>query len=417
MHVIVLGAGVAGLTAAWCLAGDGHAVTVIDREAGPGRGASYANGGQLSYSYVAPLAAPSALLDLPRWLVQRDAPMRFRPQLDPQQWAWCLRFLAACTAGQNRRGAERLLTLSFYSRRLVDELVAETALAFDHNCAGKLVVYSSADSYAAALRQRDFQARFGCQQQAATVADCLEIEPALASLRDRLVGGIFTPSDQAGDCAAFCAALETRLRRTAPPVRFLYGHTVTRLIADGGRLQGVETDHGLVTGDGYVLALGVGAARLARGVGLSLPIYPLKGYSLTAPITDPRAAPSVSVTDYARKIVYARLGDRLRAAGMADVVGEDTAIAGDRMALLLREARATFPAAADYQQVECWSGLRPATPTGLPILGGCRLENLWLDVGLGALGFTLAMGAARVVADLIAGRRPVISLDALSLSG
>ena len=416
MHIIVLGAGVIGLTTAHCLAGDGHRVTVVDRAAGPGRGASFANGGQLSYSYVAPLAAMSALRDLPGWLVRRDAPLRLRPQLDPGQWAWCLRFLAACTGAQNRRATEQLLRLSMYSRDQLDALLDASPLAFDHSQTGKLVVYSSADSFRAAQAQMEFQRRLGCEQSVLDAPACLDLEPALATVAHRLVGGIFTPGEQAGDCRLFCQALEARLK-AIPTVGLLYGREMRRLLVDGGRVLGVETDAGVLEADAYVLALGTGSPALAAGAGIRLPIYPLKGYSLTVQVRDPGRAPRISVTDSARKIVYAPLGDRLRVAGMADLVGWSDQIDQSRISLLVREARQAFPDASDYLRVEPWSGLRPATPTSVPILGPTPLGNLWLNVGQGALGFTLAMGSARVVADLVIGRCPAIPLDGLTLPG
>lgn len=416
MHIIVLGAGVIGLTTAHCLAGDGHRVTIVDRAAGPGRGASFANGGQLSYSYVAPLAALSALRDLPGWLVRLDAPLRFRPQLDPRQWAWCLRFLAACTGVQNRRATERLLRLSMYSRNQLDALLDATPLTFDHSRTGKLVVYSSVESFRAARAQMEFQRRFGCEQSALDARASLDLEPALAAIGHRVVGGIFTAGEQAGDCRMFCEALETRLAAMGS-VDFLYGRNVRRLLVADGCVLGVETDAGVLEADAYVLALGIGSPALAADAGIALPIYPLKGYSLTVQVRDPERAPRISVTDSARKVVYAPLGDRLRVAGMADLVGWSDAIDQSRLSLLVREARQAFPEASDYLRVEPWSGLRPATPTSLPILGPTRFRNLLLNVGQGALGFTLAMGSARVVADLAIGRRPAIPLDGLTLSG
>jgi len=416
MHIIVLGAGVTGLATAHCLAGDGHRVTVVDRAGGPGRGASFANGGQLSYSYVAPLAALSALRELPGWLIRRDAPLRFRPQLDPRQWAWCLRFLAACTGERNRTATERLLRLSMYSRDQLDALLDATPLGFDHSRTGKLVVYSSADSFRAAQAQMEFQRRLGCEQRALDARGCLDTEPALAAIAHRIVGGIFTAGEQAGDCHLFCQALETRLKAMTT-VGFLYGRDVRRLLVDGRRVLGVETDAGVLEADAYVLALGTGSPALAAGAGIRLPIYPLKGYSLTVPVRDRGAVPRISVTDSARRVVYAPLGDRLRVAGMADLVGWSDAIDQSRLSLLVREARQAFPAASDYRRIEPWSGLRPATPTSLPILGPTPFGNLLLNVGQGALGFTLAMGSARVVADFAIGRRPAIPLDGLTLPG
>lgn len=415
MHIIVLGAGVAGLTTAYCLARDGHDVTVVDREHGPARGASYANGGQLSYSYVAPLAGPGALRDLPLWLLDRNSPLRFHPRLDPHQWRWCLQFLAACTGRQSRRATERLLALSLYSRALLEEFVARTELEFSHSRTGKLVVYSSQKSFQGAVAQMRYQERFGCVQHAVDAAECLTIEPSLTRIRDRLVGGIFTPSEQAADCHRFCVGLEALLRAAPCNVKFTYGLAASRFVCDRERVLALETDRGAIEADAYVLALGTGSRALAGTAGVDLPIYPLKGYSISVAVRAAAASPAVSVTDYARKIVYAPLGDRLRVAGMADIVGYGREMDEQRLALLIREAKAAFPDISDYRQLDPWCGLRPATPTSMPILGPTKLSNLLLNVGHGALGFTLAMGSARVVGDLVAGRRPAISLQGFTL--
>lgn len=407
MHIVVLGAGVVGLTTAYCLTQDGHRVTVLDRAAGPACGASFANGAQLSYSYVAPLASPSALRDIPGWLLDRRSPLRFHPRIDPHQWSWCLRFLAACSAGRGRTTTERLLALAFYSRTLVDRLV-DDGLEFEHSRTGKLVVYSSAGGLEGARRQLEFQRRFGCRQEVLDTAACLTIEPALAAIRHRIAGGIFTPDEQAGDCRLFCTGLEQRIRLASAGASFVYGSTARRFLTGGDRILGVETEQGVIEADAYVLALGTGSRQLARSAAIALPIYPLKGYSITVPVRDGAAAPRVSITDYARKIVYARLGDRLRIAGMADIVGDDESIDEARLALLVEQAREAFPDSADFRRLEPWAGLRPATPTGMPILGPTPWTNLLLNVGHGALGFTLAMGSARIVADLAAGRVPAI---------
>ncbi len=415
MHIIVLGAGVAGLTTAYCLARDGHHVTVVDREHGPARGASYANGGQLSYSYVAPLAGPGALRDLPLWLLDCNSPLRFHPRLDPHQWRWCLQFLAACTGRQSRRATERLLTLSLYSRAMLEEFVAGTELDFSHSRTGKLVVYSSEKSFQGAVAQMRYQERFGCVQHAVDAAECLTIEPSLSRIRDRLVGGIFTPSEQAADCYRFCVGLEALLRAAPYTVKFAYGLAASRFVCDRERVLALETDQGAIEADAYILALGTGSRALAGTARVDLPIYPLKGYSISVAVRAAATSPAVSVTDYARKIVYAPLGDRLRVAGMADIVGYGREMDEQRLALLIREAKAAFPDVSDYRQLDPWCALRPATPTSMPILGPTKLSNLLLNVGHGALGFTLAMGSARVVGDLVAGRRPAISLQGFTL--
>lgn len=413
MHVVVLGAGVIGLATAWCLSRDGHRVTLVERNQGVALETSYANGGQLSYSYVAPLASPSVLPKLPPWLLSADAPLRFRPQADLQQWRFCLAFLLACTQRQSDLTTRQLLALSFYSRALTRDLVEAGGLDFAYARSGKLVVHSDAGAYDAACRLLDYQASLGCEQQALDADACVALEPALAHMRPLLAGGIHTPSEDAGDCYRFCTGLEQRLR--AAGASFVLGEAVQRLATEGGRIRAAETAHGAVEGDAYVLATGNRSVALARSVGIRLPMYPLKGYSLTVPIADDAGAPRVSVTDYAQKVVYARLGESLRVAGMAEIAGHEPTPDPQRIALLARQAASRFPAAGDYHGARAWCGLRPATPKGPPVLGTTLYPNLMLNVGHGALGFTLAMGSAQVVTDLVAGRAPAIPLDGFRL--
>jgi D-amino-acid dehydrogenase len=415
MKIVVLGGGVAGLTAAWFLRRDGHDVSLVERNAGVALETSYANGGQLSYSYVAPLAGPGVLPRIPPWLLRRDSPLRFRPRLDLEQWRWCAEFLLACSAAQSDRTTRRLLALSFYSRRMLHDLLREQPVAFDYARSGKLVVYTTRDSFDAARRLLEYQALLGCEQEALGPAACVAREPALAHLQPRLAGGIYTPSEDAGDCHKFCTALAEKMRAEPRPVEFLLDTTVLRLVRRGGRELAVETSRGLLEADRYVLALGAQAPLLARPLGIRLPIYPLKGYSVTLPIADEARAPRISVTDFKRKLVYARLGGALRVAGMADIAGYNAAVDPARVDTLLAQVKDTFPGCSDFSHIEPWCGLRPATPAGTPILGATPYPQLLLNVGHGALGFTLAMGCGKIIADLAAGRGPAIPLDGLTL--
>lgn len=401
MHVIVVGAGVVGLTTAWFLHRAGHRVTVVDAAAGPGLGTSRANGAQLSYSYVAPLAGPDVLPALPKYLFDPDSPMRLKLQLDPAQWRWGIEFLLACTRGRAEATTRQLLALAYLSRDLLHEAVDAEGFDFSYARSGKLVVYSSAAGFDAARRQMDFQQALGSEQQALGRDACLATEPALAPIAHRLVGGIYTPSEDAGDCHLFCTAIDDRLRRHNQPAEFRYGLPVERLVAEGNRIRGVATAEGVIEGDAVVLAAGMGARRLAAGIGLRLPVYPLKGYSLTLPVTNAASVPQVSVTDADRKVVYARLGETLRVAGIADMVGEDLTLEPARLRQLTDEARAAFGRGVDFSDPQPWCGLRPATPTGLPVIGRTRYGNLLLNCGHGALGFTLAMGAAKLVSAMI----------------
>jgi D-amino-acid dehydrogenase len=415
MKVLVLGAGVVGLSAAWYLWRDGHQVTIVERNRGVGLETSFANGGQLSYSYVAPLASPSVIPKLPPWLLRRDSPLRFRPEIDPEQWRWCLEFLAACNQGTADETTRRLLRLAFYSRDLMHELVREQPVDFEYVQNGKLVVHTQRESFESAVRLMEYQRSLGAEQRALDPAQCLEIEPALADMAPRIVGAIHTPSEDVGDTYRFCNEL-ARLMTIGPnPVTIHLRAEVGRLLPWRRKLMGVETGVGVLEADHYVLALGTNAPYLVKPLGIRIPVYPLKGYSLSLPITDEGKAPRMSVTDFKRKVVYARIGDDLRVAGMADLSGRRAVIDVERIDQLVDEVRNTFPRATDFSQLKPWCGMRPATPRGTPVVGATPYSNLWLDVGHGALGFTLALATGRIVADLAAGRTPAIPLDGFNL--
>lgn len=424
MRIAILGAGVAGLSSAYYLARDGHDVTVIEKSSGVALHTSYANGAQLSYSYVAPLAGPGVLPKIPPWLLRRDSPLRFYPALDPQQWRWLLEFVLACNQAQSDLTTRRLLELSFYSRALMHAFVKEEPqIEFAYARGGKLVLYSDAAGFDAARRLLDYQRSLGCEQDALDRGQCLALEPALtdpaSSLGRRLTGGIHTPSEEVGDCYRFCVGLEQRLR--AMGVRFALDTQIVRLVREGGRIAAAETRNGPIAADHYVLALGAHSAFLVRPLGLRLPIYPLKGYSLTLPAA--RLSPKISITDFKRKVVYAPLaepdGDFLRVAGMADIAGHAEKIDPVRLNQLFEESRLAFPNATDYaagaHTMQPWTGLRPATPKGTPLLGATPYANLSLNCGHGALGWTLALGSARAVADVIRGEKPQVNMGNFAL--
>ena len=414
-HVVVLGAGIIGITTAYFLNKAGHRVTVIERNSHAGLETSYANGGQLSYSYVAPLAGPGVVPKIPPWLLRADSPLRFYPKFDLDQWRWCINFVRACNRPQAEISTVHLLRLAYYSRDLIHDIVATEPITFDYRRNGKLVIFSDTASFDGAKRTLDFQRAFGSEQNALDGTQCLALVPALQHIKERVVGGIHTPSEDAGDCHEFCVAMESLLRTRG--VAFMTDTSVKRLVVDetGRNIAAVDTSGGLIEADAFVMAMGAANAWHARQLGFYLPIYPLKGYSLTldtSGATNFASAPRISVTDSAYKVVYALLGDELRIAGMADIAGYDTTLDTVRVKLLIDQAKAVFPAAGDSgADLKPWCGLRPATPKGTPIIGASPIANLFLNAGHGALGWTLSCGCAKAVSDLISSAKTDIALE------
>ena len=415
MKVLILGAGVAGVACAYYFWRDGHEVTVLERNHGVALETSFANGGQLSYSYVAPLASPSVIPKIPPWLLRRDSPLRFRPAFDIDQWRWIVQFLAACNNETAELTTERLLRLAFYSRDLMHELIGTHEMDFDYVQNGKLVVHTDPASFESAKRLMEYQRTLGAEQQALDTRACVELEPALEHLSRRMCGAIYTPSEDAGDTYKFCNELKRVMTHGPSPVAYRFGIEVRELLPSRGRLMGVETSHGVFEADAYVLALGTNAPYLLKPLGIRVPVYPLKGYSLSLTITDEARAPRISVTDFKRKVVYARLGDDLRVAGMADISGRRADIDAERVDQLVTEVKNAFPRATDFRKLGPWCGMRPATPKGTPVIGPTPHANLWLDVGHGALGFTLALATGRILADLVGGHEPRVPLEGLAL--
>jgi D-amino-acid dehydrogenase len=410
-QIIVIGGGVVGLTSAWWLLEAGYRVTLLERAAEVGTGTSFSNGGQLSYRYVSPLADAGVPLKAVRWLFQEHGPLRLRLQADPHQWRWLAAFLANCRADRNRKTTTRLLQLGELSRRGMAHLEAIVPPEqFQWREAGKLVVYRSQKTFAAATMK---PAAAGAGE-VWSAAECVAREPALAAMEGRLAGGIYNSGEAVADCHAFCVALAGRIRTHARFQGFVQGEA-SHLVTQGGRVTGLATSAGLLGADAYVLAAGMQSRALALSAGIALPLYPLKGYSLTAPVRQDDVAPEISVTDFERKVLYARIGRQLRVAAMVDMVGEDLRLDGRRLASLMRQVRETMPRAADYHHVTPWAGLRPATPDSAPIVGPTALSNLWLNVGHGPLGFTFACGTASLLVDVMQGKATPFGLDGLTI--
>jgi D-amino-acid dehydrogenase len=402
MRVCVLGAGIVGLATAYELSCAGHDVTVIDR-AQPGSGASGGNGSQLSYSYVQPLADAGIWAQLPKLLLSPSSPLKVRPQLDVHQWRWGLQFLAACNATTSHSTSLALLQLAAESRQCFDAMLAQEKLAVDFSSTGKLVLFSTDATFAAAQKQMMLQRDMGSEQEAVSAERCVAIEPALASYATQIKGAIYTPSECAADCQKTCDGLLAALRQRG--VRFLLDTPIEKILMKAGAVVAIKTPQGDIEADQYVMALGAASAPMARQLDVYLPIYPLKGYSITVDVDEaPHAAPRVSVTDSARKVVFARIGSRLRVAGMAELGGYDTAVDTTKIKSLKASTQALFPNCSDFVELNAWAGLRPATPTALPLIGRHPTgpKNMLFNVGHGALGFTLAFGSAERIVKSIA---------------
>jgi D-amino-acid dehydrogenase len=412
MRVTVLGAGVVGVTSAWYLAADGHEVTVIERQPRPAQETTFANGGQISVSHAEPWANPQAPWKALKWLGHEDAPLLWRLRADPAQWTWGLRFLRECTAERARANVGAIVRLGLASRTALQSLRRELALEYDHLERGILHFYTDAREFERAIPQAALMREFGCERVPQTAAQCLAIEPALAGSQVAVVGGTYTAGDESGDARQFTESLARHA--AARGVRFRHGESVTTLQVEGGKLAGVCLDSGeCVSADITVLALGSYSPLLLKPLGIRLPVYPAKGYSVTLALPDGVAAPVVSLTDDGYKIVISRLGQTLRVAGTAEFNGYDTSVNPVRCAALRRRIGEIFPDLAAVGELDRWAGLRPATPGNVPLIGdmaGAGLTGLWLNTGHGTLGWTLACGSARLLADLIAGRDP--GLDA-----
>jgi D-amino-acid dehydrogenase len=406
VRVVVLGAGVVGVAAAWFLREAGHEVLVLERQPAAGMETSFANGGQISVSHAEPWANPGAIRKILKWLGRADAPLLFRLRADPQQWLWGLRFLLECLPGRSRRNIVQLVRLGLYSRSALRILRRQTGIRYDHLERGILHLYTEARDFEAATRTAELMRGLGVDRVPKSVDECVAIEPALAAARRRIAGGTYAASDESGDAHAFTKALAALCEKRE--VQFEYGSAIEGIEATGDRVEGVRIAGGHVRGDAYVIALGSYSPLLLRPIGVRLPIYPAKGYSVTLPVKDPAAAWSVSLSDEAHKLVFSRLGDRLRIAGTAELTGYDTSINEVRCRAILRRTMELFPQAGDAAKADFWAGLRPATPSNIPLIGRTRYTNLFLDTGHGTLGWTHACGSGRAIADILSGRTPEV---------
>ena len=414
MKVMVLGAGVVGVTSAYYLARSGHEVTVVDRQPGPGLETSFANAGEVSPGYASPWAGPGIPLKAVKWLLMRDGPLVLRPQFDPRMWIWILMMLRNCTAARYAVNKARMVRVAEYSRDCLKALRAETGISYDERTRGTLQLFRTQKQVDGAADDIAVLRQYQVPYEILAAAGCVAAEPGLADVKPLIAGGLRLPGDETGDCYLFTQRLAGLAAEAG--VQFRYGVTIERVAADAQAVEGVQTSEGVLTADAYVLALGSFSPLLARPLGLSLPVYPVKGYSITVPIVDAAQAPVSTVMDETFKVAITRLGDRIRVGGTAELSGYDTVLRIKRRDTLVRSLTDLFPSAGDLSAATFWMGLRPMTPDGPPVIGRTRLRNLYLNTGHGTLGWTMACGSGRVIADLVTGRATDIAVDDLGVS-
>ncbi|MFD2250678.1 D-amino-acid dehydrogenase [Pseudochelatococcus lubricantis] len=414
MKVIVLGAGVVGVTSAWYLAKAGCDVTVIDRQQGPALETSFANAGQISPGYASPWASPEIPLKAFKWLFMEHSPLILRPRADAAMLAWLVQMLGNCTPARYAANKARMVRIAEYSRDCLDALRAETGIAYDERTQGTLQLFRTQKQLDAVGGDIEVLRQYGVPFELLTVDGCVTAEPALKHTRHKIVGGLRLPRDETGDCFKFTNALAQQAAGAG--VTFRYGVEILGLSAEGDRVTGVRTADGIEKADGVVVALGSFSPQLLKPLGLRLPVYPVKGYSITVDIADAEAAPVSTVLDDSYKVAITRLGDRIRVGGMAEVSGYQIALHPDRKGTLSLVLHDLFPHGGDPAPAQLWSGLRPMTPDSTPVIGKTRFANLYTNTGHGTLGWTMACGSGKVLADIVTGAAPELDVSDLSLA-
>ncbi len=414
MRIVVLGGGVIGVTTAFYLAKAGHEVTLIERRSGPALETSFANAGEISPGYASPWAAPDVPAKALKWLFMEHAPLILKLGPSPSMLTWLLRMLLNCTPRAYARNKGRMLRLATYSRDQLIALRAETGISYDERSLGTLQLFRTSRQLDKVAKDVEVLTRAGVPCEVLDRKGCVQAEPGLAHSAETVVGGLRLPGDETGDCFKFTTSLAQLARGMG--ITFRFNESIKDLIAaPGGAVEAVRTDRGVVGADAFVVALGSYSAGVLKRVGLDVPVYPVKGYSITAPIGNADAAPVSTVLDESFKIAITRLGDRVRVGGMAEVSGFSTALPERRRRSLEHSVSGLFPGAADLRSASYWSGLRPMTPDGTPIVGPTPYSNLFLNTGHGTLGWTMACGSARVLADLMSGKQPEIPHEDLSV--
>jgi D-amino-acid dehydrogenase len=411
MRIVVLGGGVVGVTTAYQLQRDGHEVVLLERNPEVASGASWGNAGMIAPGHSFVWSSPRAPMILAKSLMLKDQALRFRLSADPRLYAWTWGFLKECTAAKARRNTLLKHRLAAYSQKVLDEVVADEAIDYDRNTRGILYFYRDQKALDSGVEHMKLLESDGQAIKVLTRDQVIALEPGLAHAGEKIAGAILCPTDETGDCAKFTRALAARIVERGGAI--VTGATVEELTSDGDKVTHASTDRGLFSGDAYVLALGAESPILARKLGLRLPIYPIKGYSLTIPIGAAKSPPTIACLDEHNLVAISRFGDRLRITATAEFAGYDASHKPSDFAFMKRVTQELFPDGAEYDRAQMWAGLRPMTPTNLPLVGRRRFKNLILNCGHGHIGWTMSHGSARIAADLIAGRAPAIPLDGL----
>jgi len=414
MRVLVLGAGVIGVSVAYFLAKAGHEVEVLERQSGPALETSFANAGEVSPGYSAPWAGPGVPVKAIRWMLMTHSPLVIWPLLDPAMWRWGAMMLANCTERAYALNKSRMVPIAEYSRDCMKALRAETGIRYDERAQGTLQLFRTQQQLDGIAKDVDVLRQYGVPFEVLNRAGFLEVEPGLAPTQGKFVGALRLPGDETGDCFLFSNRLAEMA--TALGVRFRYGTVIDALESDAGRIAAVRTPDRRFTSDAVVMALGSHSPLMLKPLGLRIPVYPVKGYSITLPIVDARFAPESTIMDETHKVAVTRLGERIRVGGTVELAGYSLALREPRRATLEHVVTDLFPQGGEVTQAEFWCGLRPMTPDGTPIIGATPIRNLFLATGHGTLGWTMAAGTGRVIADLISGRSPDVSLDGLTMA-
>lgn len=413
MRAVVMGAGIVGVTTAYELLRDGHEVVVLERESGPAEFTSYANAGLFAPGHAYAWSSPAAPKMLLRSLWRNDQALRFRPSLDPALWRWMVKFLGECTAERAAANTSRKARLCNYSLSVFKETMGNTDIPHDGRNGGLLFLYRSPGAFEAAAVKSKILSDNGCVLETVDADGAARLDPALAPVKGQFAGALYAPDDRSGDCRKFAQNMTNWLAERG--VTFKFGTTVTGFDVTGNEIGAVITDKGRESADAYVLSLGVYSPHLSRQLGVDLPIYPVKGYSVTVPVAGRNNTPRIGGVDEENLVAYCPLGDRMRVTATAEFSGYDRSHRPSDFRTMLAVMRKLFPDGADYDRPEYWAGLRPMTPQGTPILGRGRQRNLWYNTGQGHMGWTMSHGAARITADLIAGRKPAIDLAGMTV--